>query len=54
MKVYHEGRLLFTWPVSTAKPGKITPDRHLRARIPVPKPPLKPLQQRADALRDLL
>jgi len=25
MKVYHEGRLLFTWPVSTAKPGKITP-----------------------------
>lgn len=25
MKVYHEGRLLFTWPVSTAKAGKITP-----------------------------
>jgi lipoprotein-anchoring transpeptidase ErfK/SrfK len=25
MKVYHEGRLLFTWPVSTAKSGKITP-----------------------------
>ncbi|WP_309666493.1 L,D-transpeptidase [Tabrizicola sp.] len=25
MKVYHEGRLLFEWPVSTAKPGKITP-----------------------------
>lgn len=25
MKVYHEGRLLYTWPVSTAKPGKITP-----------------------------
>lgn len=25
MKVYHEGRLLFTWQVSTAKPGKITP-----------------------------
>jgi lipoprotein-anchoring transpeptidase ErfK/SrfK len=25
MKVYHEGRLLFTWTVSTAKPGKVTP-----------------------------
>ncbi|MCX7286362.1 MAG: L,D-transpeptidase [Rhodobacterales bacterium] len=25
MEVYHEGRHLFTWPVSTAKPGKITP-----------------------------
>jgi lipoprotein-anchoring transpeptidase ErfK/SrfK len=25
MMVYHEGRLLYTWPVSTAKPGKITP-----------------------------
>ena len=25
MQVYHEGRLLYTWPVSTAKPGKITP-----------------------------
>ncbi|MGL4236834.1 L,D-transpeptidase [Tabrizicola sp.] len=25
MMVYHEGRLLFTWPVSTAKAGKITP-----------------------------
>jgi lipoprotein-anchoring transpeptidase ErfK/SrfK len=25
MKVYHEGRLLFIWPVSTAKAGKITP-----------------------------
>ena len=25
MKVYHEGRHLFTWVVSTAKPGKITP-----------------------------
>jgi lipoprotein-anchoring transpeptidase ErfK/SrfK len=25
MKVFHEGRLLFVWPVSTAKPGKITP-----------------------------
>jgi lipoprotein-anchoring transpeptidase ErfK/SrfK len=25
MKVYHEGRLLYTWPVSTAKAGKITP-----------------------------
>jgi lipoprotein-anchoring transpeptidase ErfK/SrfK len=25
MKVYHEGRHLFTWTVSTAKPGKITP-----------------------------
>jgi lipoprotein-anchoring transpeptidase ErfK/SrfK len=25
MKVYHEGRHLFTWPVSTAKSGKITP-----------------------------
>ena len=25
MKVYHEGRLLFTWPVSTAKAGKIIP-----------------------------
>jgi lipoprotein-anchoring transpeptidase ErfK/SrfK len=25
MKVYHEGRLLYTWPVSTAKSGKITP-----------------------------
>jgi lipoprotein-anchoring transpeptidase ErfK/SrfK len=25
MKVYHEGRLMFTWPVSTAKAGKITP-----------------------------
>jgi lipoprotein-anchoring transpeptidase ErfK/SrfK len=25
MKVYHEGRHLFTWSVSTAKPGKITP-----------------------------
>jgi lipoprotein-anchoring transpeptidase ErfK/SrfK len=25
MKVFHEGRHLFTWPVSTAKAGKITP-----------------------------
>jgi lipoprotein-anchoring transpeptidase ErfK/SrfK len=25
MKVFHEGRLLFEWPVSTAKAGKITP-----------------------------
>jgi lipoprotein-anchoring transpeptidase ErfK/SrfK len=25
MKVYHEGRLVYTWPVSTAKPGSITP-----------------------------
>ena len=25
MQVFHEGRHLFTWPVSTAKPGKITP-----------------------------
>ena len=25
MKVYHEGRLLYTWSVSTAKAGKITP-----------------------------
>lgn len=25
MKVYHEGRHLFTWTVSTAKAGKITP-----------------------------
>jgi lipoprotein-anchoring transpeptidase ErfK/SrfK len=25
MTVYHEGRRLFTWPVSTAKAGKITP-----------------------------
>lgn len=25
MKVYHEGRHLFTWTVSTAKPGKVTP-----------------------------
>jgi lipoprotein-anchoring transpeptidase ErfK/SrfK len=41
MKVYHEGRLLYTWPVSTAKAGKITPagtyepeflSRHHRSR----------------------
>jgi lipoprotein-anchoring transpeptidase ErfK/SrfK len=25
MKVFHEGRHLFTWMVSTAKPGKVTP-----------------------------
>jgi lipoprotein-anchoring transpeptidase ErfK/SrfK len=25
MKVYHESRLIYTWPVSTAKAGKITP-----------------------------
>jgi lipoprotein-anchoring transpeptidase ErfK/SrfK len=25
MKVYHEGRLIYTWPVSTAKAGKLTP-----------------------------
>ena len=25
MNVYHEGRLIYTWPVSTAKAGKITP-----------------------------
>lgn len=25
MRVYHEGRHLFTWPVSTAKPPKVTP-----------------------------
>ncbi|HOZ32171.1 MAG TPA: L,D-transpeptidase [Tabrizicola sp.] len=25
MKVYHEGRHIYTWPVSTAKSGKITP-----------------------------
>jgi lipoprotein-anchoring transpeptidase ErfK/SrfK len=41
MKVYHEGRHLFTWEVSTAKSGKITPtgvyapeflSRHHRSR----------------------
>jgi lipoprotein-anchoring transpeptidase ErfK/SrfK len=41
MKVYHEGRLLYTWPVSTAKAGNITPagtyepeflSRHHRSR----------------------
>jgi lipoprotein-anchoring transpeptidase ErfK/SrfK len=41
MNVYHEGRLLFTWPVSTAKAGSITPagtyepeflSRHHRSR----------------------
>lgn len=41
MKVYHEGRLIYTWPVSTAKAGKITPagtyepeflSRHHRSR----------------------
>jgi hypothetical protein len=53
MKVYHEGRLLYTWPVSTAKAGKITP--------PGPMNPsscrattARALQQRADALCDLL
>lgn len=25
MRVYYENRLLYQWPVSTAKPGKITP-----------------------------
>ncbi|WP_135450952.1 MULTISPECIES: L,D-transpeptidase [Tabrizicola] len=25
MKVYHEGRHIYTWPVSTARPGKVTP-----------------------------
>lgn len=25
MNVYHEGRLLYAWQVSTAKPGSITP-----------------------------
>jgi lipoprotein-anchoring transpeptidase ErfK/SrfK len=25
MEVFHEGRKLYEWPVSTAKPGKITP-----------------------------
>jgi lipoprotein-anchoring transpeptidase ErfK/SrfK len=25
VRVYHEGRLMFTWPVSTAKAPKITP-----------------------------
>lgn len=25
MQVFHEGRHIYTWPVSTAKPGKITP-----------------------------
>jgi lipoprotein-anchoring transpeptidase ErfK/SrfK len=25
MQVFHEGRHIFTWPVSTAKAGKITP-----------------------------
>ena len=25
VRVYHEGRHLFTWPVSTAKRGKVTP-----------------------------
>ncbi|MBL9073147.1 L,D-transpeptidase [Tabrizicola sp.] len=41
MKVYHEGRLLYTWPVSTAKRGSVTPpgtyepeflSRHHRSR----------------------
>ena len=41
MQVFHEGRHLFTWPVSTAKAGKITPagtyspeflSRHHRSR----------------------
>jgi lipoprotein-anchoring transpeptidase ErfK/SrfK len=25
MTVYHEGRLIFTWPVSTARAGMVTP-----------------------------
>ncbi|TXI05680.1 MAG: L,D-transpeptidase [Pseudorhodobacter sp.] len=25
VRVYHEGRHLYTWPVSTAKKGKVTP-----------------------------
>jgi lipoprotein-anchoring transpeptidase ErfK/SrfK len=25
MEVFHEGRLLYTWPVSTARRGKVTP-----------------------------
>lgn len=25
MLIFHEGRHIYTWPVSTAKPGKITP-----------------------------
>ena len=25
VRIYHEGRHLYTWPVSTAKKGKITP-----------------------------
>ena len=42
MEVYHEGRHLFTWPVSTAKAGKVTPtgvykaealSRHHRSRL---------------------
>jgi lipoprotein-anchoring transpeptidase ErfK/SrfK len=41
MKVFHEGRHIYTWPVSTAKSGKITPtgiyqpeflSRHHRSR----------------------
>lgn len=42
MEVYHEGRHLFTWSVSTAKAGKVTPtgvytaealSRHHRSRL---------------------
>jgi len=42
MEVYHEGRHIFTWSVSTAKAGKVTPtgvykaealSRHHRSRL---------------------
>lgn len=42
LKVFHEGRLLYTWSVSTAKAGKVTPtgiyepeflSRHHKSRL---------------------
>lgn len=33
MRVYHEGRLLFTWPVSTARAGKVTPTGYFHPEL---------------------
>jgi lipoprotein-anchoring transpeptidase ErfK/SrfK len=33
MRVFHEGRLLYEWPVSTARPGKVTPTGQWRPQF---------------------
>ena len=54
MYVYRHGTLLHEWPVSTARPGKITPTGQWRPATFVKASPFQPLQQCTHALCDFL